>query len=71
LDYDGDTSVFWINEGTGFDYWLDGHFDLPGPGRYLISDVTGHYHRGDWGFTEDEEEWEIGLITRTELDTLV
>jgi hypothetical protein len=61
LDYDSDSGVFWINEGTGFDYWLDG-CDFPGPGVYVIEGIKGTYIRGEWGFTDDEEEWEHGVI---------
>ncbi|RWB95605.1 MAG: hypothetical protein EOQ56_28060 [Mesorhizobium sp.] len=71
LDYDGDSGVFWIQEGEGFDWWIKGHLDLPGEGRYLISDISGDYIRGDGWTTDDDVDWYIGLVTRTELDTLV
>lgn len=58
LDYDG--SVFWINEGTGADYWLQENFgpeDISDPDLYVVEGITGYYHRGCWGFDDDWEEW--------------
>lgn len=64
LDYDRDSGVYWINEGVGFEYWLEGHVDFPRPGRYLIEDIRGRYYRGTWGFDDDDEEWEYGKVKR-------
>lgn len=57
LDHDSDSSVFWICEGTGIDYWLDEHAEFTEPGHYVIEGITGEYIKGEWGHTEDEEEW--------------
>jgi len=70
LDYDGDTSVFWLFECLGIEWLIDAQLELPGPGIYLLEDVVGHYYRGDGWMTDDDEEWEVGRITRTTLDTL-
>jgi hypothetical protein len=48
-----------IEEGTGIAYWLDGHVDLEQPGVYVIEGITGRFIKGDWGFTDDDEEWEF------------
>ncbi len=56
LGYDDNIAVFWINEGVGFDRWLDGHMDFPVPGIYLIEGISGEYVKGHW-MTDDLEEW--------------
>lgn len=62
IDYDG--SVFWINEGTGIDYWLEEQIEFSRPGTYLIEGITGRYIRGDGYSTDDDEDWEYETITR-------
>ncbi len=62
-DYDG--CAFWISEGEGFDYWLDGHVELPGPGRYRITGIVGHYFRGDGYATDDDVDWDWEYLERT------
>lgn len=62
LDYDIDSSVFWICEGVGFDWWFDQTCDFPAPGYYVIENITGEYIRGDGWTTDDDEEWEYGNI---------
>lgn len=64
LDYDGDSSVFWINEGVGFDWWFEDEVDLELPGVYVIEGIVGYYHRGAWGFDDDEEEWAFTMCRR-------
>lgn len=64
VSYDDDSCVFWINEGVGFDWWLEEHFDVELPGWYVLEGVVGHYIKGDWGFTDDDEEWEFALCRR-------
>jgi hypothetical protein len=56
-DWDENTSVFWISEGAGFDWWLEQHVEFPAPGLYLIENIRGEYIRGEWGYSEDEENW--------------
>ena len=66
VDYDGDTSVFWINEGIGFDWFFEyytNYINELEPGRYIMT-VNGHYIRGlTWREspdpTDDDEEWEV------------
>ena len=62
--YDCDSSVFWIEEGAGFDWWFDHEVDLELPGVYVIEGIVGHYHRGTWGFDDDNEEWEFSSCRR-------
>lgn len=59
MDYDPNTSVFYINAGVGFDYWIDQHIEFPSldEGYYVIEGITGEYINGEWGFTDDDEEW--------------
>jgi len=59
LGYDNESSVMWINEGVGFDYWMDQYVDLEEPGVYLIQGITGTYFRGDGWSTDDDEEWDF------------
>jgi hypothetical protein len=71
-DFDPDSGVFWIREGVGFDYWLNDMCDFPAPGFYVIEGIRGSYIKGDWGFTDDDEEWEFKLIrpaTPREIET--
>lgn len=64
LDYDSDSAVFWINEGTGFEYWLD-NVEFPcAEGVFVIEGITGEYIRGrGWlngeVYEEDDEEFEL------------
>jgi len=64
LDSDTDTGVFWISEGMGFDYWFDQYIDkFPADeGTFVIEGVKGEYVRGEWGVTDDDEEWEYASI---------
>lgn len=59
LYYDAETSVFWINEGAGFEYWFDTYVDLELPGTYVFEGVTG-----EWGHTDDDEEWYFDVCRR-------
>lgn len=62
--YDSENSTFWLSEGMGIDYFINNFIgeDIPGPGIWMIEDVVGHYYKGDWGFTDDDEKWEWGTI---------
>lgn len=62
--YDSDSSVLWVDEGVGFDFWFDEMVDLELPGFYVIEGVTGSYYRGTWGFDDDDEEWYFVLCRR-------
>jgi hypothetical protein len=68
-----DGSTYWINEGMGFDYWFFEHIEFPRSGWYMITGITGTYIRGDWGFTDDDEDWEFGEVreaTQQEIEEL-
>lgn len=57
---DTEASTFWIVEGTGVEFWVNEFApDDLAPGWYVWEPVTGHYFRGDWGVTDDEEEWDV------------
>lgn len=62
LGYDAETSVFWLNEGQGIEYWIDSCIDLFVPGAYVIEGVTGYYSRGDGWTNDDDEDWEYDSI---------
>lgn len=63
ISYSG--SAFWIQEGEGFDYWINEYIDLELPGFYVIEDVHGYYHRGNWSWGEDDDvDWYFGNVRR-------
>lgn len=66
IDHDGDSSVYWLNEGMGVEYWLQGLIDLDEPGFYVVEGVTGEYIRGDGWTTDDDEEWYFEFIRRAD-----
>jgi hypothetical protein len=82
LDHDGDSSVYWLNEGIGFEYFYDAVVDFYVPAfippneadaYFVIEGITGSYTRGEWGFTDDDEEWEYTNIrpaTAKEIETM-
>lgn len=70
LDYDGNSSIHWLNEGLGADYWLKEILELDEPGFYVVEGVSGCYIRGEWGFTDDDEEWDLDHIRRADEDEI-
>lgn len=63
--YDTESSVFWIVEEVGIQYWMEQRLDethVPGPGWYVIEGIYGTFYKGDWGYTEDEIEWEFDTV---------
>lgn len=66
VDYDDDSSVFWINEGVGFEFWFDQYVDLElvEPGWFVFEGIVGEYIRGDGWHTDDDEEWDWALCRR-------
>jgi hypothetical protein len=67
FDYDSDSSVCWIHEGIGCDYFLANYVDLDIEleGMYVMEGVHGYYYRGNWSYGEDDdEEWEFEFIRR-------
>lgn len=72
VDYNGHSSIGYIVEGMGFEYWFDSYIDLDLEGWYVIEGIHGIYHRGEWGYTDDDEEWHFDLCRRasqTEIET--
>jgi len=59
--HDDDSSVFYMQEGIGFEFFLD-DVEIWIPGWYVIENIVGHYHRGDGWTTDDTEEWEWGEV---------
>ncbi len=53
-----------IQEGEGFDYWINGHLDVELPGFYVIQGITGTYFRGEWGFSDDDVDYDGEWIVR-------
>lgn len=70
LDYDPDSCIMWINEGIGLDFFLR-DVDFPDEGTYLITNIHGQYFRGEWGYTDDDEEWYWDDPVKTNRDTLL
>lgn len=67
IEADLSSSVFWIQEGVGFQYWACSYLDLDLPGKYRIEGINGVYHRGDWSYGEDDdEEWFFDCVIRIE-----
>lgn len=72
VDYDPDSSIFWIEEGEGWDFWVDDNCGSLAPGRYLISGIRGTYHLGDyWGSVDDDVSWGFKSIEPTSRETLL
>lgn len=77
LDYDGNSSIFWLEEGMGIEYYLKNEMnalDLP-DGNYLVAGY-GVYIRGmDWRQSpepyDDDEEWYFNMVPiPTKMETL-
>jgi hypothetical protein len=72
LDYDSGSSLMWMQEGIGVEYWLrDGAYEFPSPGYYVIEGVTGTYYRGDGYTTDDDEEWDYKGVREATRDEIV
>ena len=61
LDYSGGCALL-IAEGEGFEYWIEGHLEVEQPGIYVIDGITGTYHRGEWGFTDDTVDYDFASV---------
>lgn len=67
IELDLSSSVFWIQEGVGIEFWCDSYLDLDLPGKYRIEGIHGEYYRGDWSAGEDDdEEWFFDKVMRIE-----
>jgi hypothetical protein len=65
VDWDPATSLFWVNEGVGFDWFVNRYVDQKlAVGFWVVEDVVGTYIRGDGWMTDDDEEWTHGLVRR-------
>ncbi len=78
IDYDPETSLFWLNEGLGFEWFFEEctDYDKLEVGRYIMT-VNGRYISGlSWREspepTDDDEEWEIvEEAVKTDLESLL
>lgn len=71
LDWDRDSSVFWVEEGIGSDYFLADVCVFTDPGVYVVEGITGRYIRGDGPYAEDTEDWfyeSIRKATKEEIE---
>ena len=65
LDEDPNTSTFWVQEGVGWDYWLDTECVFPEDGDiFVIEGIRGDVRRGDGWETDDTEDWEYDQIRK-------
>jgi hypothetical protein len=48
--------------GGFLDYTVKGLVECPGEGWWVVEDVTGTYHCGEWGFTDDDMEFCCGKV---------
>lgn len=67
--------AFWIQEGTGFDFWIDQFFTTLtlAEGWWVIEGITGDYIRGDGWMTDNDEDWSFEFVrpaTQGEIDHL-
>ena len=71
---DMDASPFWVEEGMGTRYFVYLHqHDIPCEGYWTFEGVHGEYIKGDWGYTDDDEEWYYDRVrpaTQKEIDEL-
>lgn len=59
-----DGAAFWLAEGMGIEYWVNRALDLAEPGWYVVEDLTVTWIRGDGYTTDDDEEWDFGIVRR-------
>lgn len=64
LDWDGGSSVFWINEGIGIEEFLDEFCDFPEPGVYVVEGITGEWVSSSRGEDFDYEDWNFTNIRK-------
>jgi hypothetical protein len=57
LGWNTDSSVYWIYNEIGFDYFLDGG-DYPDAGIYIMEDIRGYFINDYYG--ESDLRWEDG-----------
>lgn len=67
IEADVASSVYWICEGMGLEYWVNAYIDLELPGKYRVEGITGTYHKGDyWAGEDDDEDWDFERVIRIE-----
>jgi hypothetical protein len=71
LDCDPNSSVWWMMEGGGIEYWMRELLDLELEGYYVVSGIHGAYHKGDGYSTDDSEEWHFKLCQRASHDQVI
>jgi len=53
------------NSYGGFlDYTIEGMIDCPGPGWFVVENVTGYYHKGDGWHTDDDMDFYYTNVRR-------
>ena len=71
MGYDSGSSVLWLQEGMGVEYWVRGlAVTWAAPGYYMITGVKGEYIRGDGYTIDDDEDWEFDEIRLATFDDL-
>jgi hypothetical protein len=67
IEYDSGSSLMWLQEGQGIEYWIQEAIDFEKTGYYVIEGVSGTYFRGDGYTTDDDEEWDYKCVRRATL----
>jgi hypothetical protein len=63
-DYSG--CAFWAKEGTGLDWWIEDIVDLSACKvgcHYTVEGMSVDFTQGEWGFTDDTEDWYYDTLT--------
>jgi hypothetical protein len=50
--------------GCGIEYMIESHIVCPGPGWWVIEEITGHFSKGEWGFTDDNMDFYVPETAR-------
>lgn len=62
-DYDPDSCLFLMEQGTGISYRIEQQLDLEQEGWYVAEGVTGSFHTYDGpNGREDSDEFDFGII---------
>ena len=48
--------------GGFLDYTVEGLIECPGEGFWVLEDMTSVFHKGEWGFTDDDMEFYCGDV---------
>ncbi len=63
VDYEGEGCER-VQEGVGFDYFIDGLEDIDGVGRWLIEGIVSTYYPASGWFDEADEDIEVENVSR-------